>query len=814
MQQYVDIKSQYPDTILLFQVGDFFELFWDDAKVVSAAIGLTLTKRGTHNGEPIPLCGVPIHTSSHYITKLVRQGFKVALAEQLEEAVPGKLVARAVTRVLTPGTLTDDKLLDQKSASYLCSFFPDPNGCGLLFGELLSAQLFATTLPPQLLEQLPEVSKALESEINRFLPDEILLPDTKSTEYAGQFKKLGYYTTPVVSEDEGAMRGWLSRHFDRDTNTKINASSGLRSAMAMFHTYLKKNQEAALEQFRNIHFYQPEEFLLIDPASQRNLELIRPMHEGGLTLFGHLDGAVTAMGSRTIKKWIQRPLVSKPHIEQRLDAIQSLTMAPTTLRSTEQSLKEVGDLERVVGRIALRRATPHDYLLLKQALGILPALRTAIESVRVHSTLMAAIYERLADLQQLWKLLEQALTTDNPDQLIKEGFDKQLDQLRDLANNSNTKIMELEAAESERTGIQSLKIRYNSVHGYYIEITKANFHLVPPDYTRQQTLAGRERFIMPALRRLQGEILAAQHEVKSLEQALFEQVKGAVIQQLTFLRHTAQALAHLDGLVGLSLVSYHNGYVRPIFNDNSITDRSIIIESGKHPVVAAALGHQFIPNDSLLNDDQSIWIITGPNMGGKSTYLRQVALISLMAHMGTYVPAKSAIMPILDRIFTRIGAGDNVSGGKSTFLIEMEETAAICTQATSRSLVILDEVGRGTSTYDGLAIAQAVIEHLHQIKARCLFATHYHELTALDNIPGMVSYHAANKQVPTGILFLYKMVPGAADGSFGIAAAKLAGLPAPIVARAQEILNRLGKTSSDNFSLYSSEIKSECAHPD
>ncbi len=816
MQQYVDIKEQYPDTILLFQVGDFFELFWDDAKEVSTVLGLTLTKRGTHNGEPIPLCGVPLHTASHYIAKLVKRGYKVALAEQLEEPVPGKLVARAVTRVLTPGTLTDDKLLDQKSASYLCSFFPDAGSCGLLFGELLSAQLFATTVPLPLIKELvgqstfaASAGRALvESEINRFVPDEILLPESKAKEYATHFKKLGYYTTPVVSEDEGHMRGWLSRHFDRDTNTKITSSNSLRSAMALFHSYLKKNQEAALEQFRTIHFYQPEEFLHIDPASQRNLELVRPMHEGGLTLLSHLDGAATPMGSRTIKKWIQRPLVSKAHIEHRLDAIQACVTAPNSLRSIEQALKEVGDLERVVGRIALRRATPHDYLLLKHALGILPELRNTIQAMANRSTLMSAIHERLADLQQLWQLLEKSVASDNPDQLIKLGFDTHLDGLRDLATNSNTKIMELEAAEIARTGIQSLKIRYNSVHGYYIEITKANYHLIPPDYQRSQTLAGRERFTMPALRQLQGEILAAQQEVKSVETALFEQVKSAVLQQLAPLRHTAQALAHLDGLLGLSLVSYHNSYVRPVFSEHSIHDQSMVIESGKHPVVAAALGHEFIPNDTVLNDDQSVWIITGPNMGGKSTYLRQVALISLMAHMGMFVPAKSAVMPLLDRIFTRIGAGDNVSGGKSTFLIEMEETAAICTQATNRSLVILDEVGRGTSTYDGLAIAQAVVEHLHAIKARCLFATHYHELTALENSPGMVCYHAASKQVPTGILFLYKMVRGAADGSFGIAAARLAGLPAPIVARAQEILAGLGHESKDwpNHKFLESEL--------
>jgi DNA mismatch repair protein MutS len=786
MQQYFAIKAEYSHALILFQVGDFYELFFDDAKMAAAYLGIALTKRGTNNGEPIPLCGVPVHALDHYLSKLVRGGFNVAICEQLQEAVPGKMVARGVTRVLTPATLTDAKLLDDKTASYLFSFFPAPTGWGLLFGELLSAQLFATTLPASAL-------KSLEAEVVRYFPDEILLPDDPlAKQFQSHFKQMGYYTAAVpFSADKEQSQGWMSRHFSSDTVKQVEAHEGLRNAVTVMHDYLRKNQESSLEQFKSIYFYQPEDFLQLDAATQRNLELIKPLQEAaaGCTLFAHLDQAATPMGSRMIKKWIQRPLVVQDAIEQRLDAVEILTDRVASLRQLEKFLKDVGDLERIIGRIALRRATMHDYLQLKAALATLPSIKAVLAEIRA-AVLLGAIDDRLVTLPVLLAELERALNDDSATQwLIKKGYDERLDRLRELATNSHAKIVALEVREQQKTGISSLKVRYNGVHGYYIEITKTNLDLVPDYYVRQQTLVGRERFITPELRQLQGEILTAQQESSAVEAALFDQIKITVVGSVGTLRHICAALSRLDALMALSLVSYQNNYIRPTFTPN----RDIKITAGRHPVIAQLLGGSFIPNDTELTEAQSLWIITGPNMGGKSTYLRQVALITIMAQLGCYVPASKAELSILDRIFTRIGAGDQLSAGKSTFLVEMEETATICNQATARSLVILDEVGRGTSTFDGLAIAQAVVEFLHtKVAARCLFATHYHELTELEaRLPGIVSYYAASTKGPAGIMFRYKIVRGTADGSFGIEVARLAGLPGEILVRAQEILEDL-----------------------
>ena len=809
MQQYFAIKAEYPDTLLLFQVGDFYELFFEDAQWASSFLGIALTKRGTNNGEPIPLCGVPVHALDHYLVKLVRGGFKVAVCDQLHEAVPGKVVERGVTRVLTPGTLTDTKLLDEKSASYLFSFFPIQDQWGLLFGELLTAQLFATVLPV-------DAHKMLESEITRFFPDEVLVPETKlGKSFQPYFKQLGYFTTTVpYAEDEeglGAARGWLGRQFKREQVSPLYDHEGLRNALYTFYTYLKKNQETALEQFRSIHFYKPDDFLVLDSATQKNLELLKNTQDGGSahTLFNLMDGAVTSMGSRTIKKWITRPLVKQEAIVQRQEVVTTFVQDVACAQIVEKLLREVGDLERVVGRIALKRAHVHDYLSLKQSLAVVPELKKNLHMYD-DVALVHLMVAKLADFSELHALLTEAINDDVAKEwLIRSGFDKRLDRARDLIDNSHTKIVELEKAEQQKTGIQSLKIRYNQVHGYYLEVTKANLDSVPDYYIRQQTLVGRERYITKELRDLQAEILTARQEVGALEAELFDKVKTETYAYLSALRAVAQALAHVDALLGLSRVAYEQGYVCPTFNDN----RDIIIEDGRHPVVARALSTTFIPNHSQLTDAQSLWIITGPNMGGKSTYLRQVALISLMAQCGSFVPAKSANLPILDRIFTRIGAGDHVAGGKSTFLVEMEETALICTQATQNSLVILDEVGRGTSTFDGLALAQAVVEYIYTtVKARCLFATHYHELTELEKrYEGIATYHMACKKVPEGILFLHKIIKGTADGSFGLEVARLAALPRPIITRAQEILNALERqTISDHHSIVpaSSQLES------
>lgn len=784
MQQYHDIKCEYQDTLLFFQVGDFYELFYDDAKTAAAFLGIALTSRGKDNNEPIPLCGVPIHAKDHYLTKLIKGGFKVALCDQMEEAKPGTLVKRAVTNVLTPGTLTDSHLLDEKSASYLFSFYPGQDEWALVFGELLTAQLWTTIIPAG-------SEKIVESELARFFPDELIIPDVKSAKnYIPWFKKQGYYTT-LLSGDIQDVHPWIDQ-FPQNIKEVINAHESLRLALYYFYAYLKKTQYGS-DQLFNVHVYQPDDFLHLDAATQRNLELIKNNYDGGQahTLFSILDGASTPMGSRMIKKWLQRPLIKKKAIEQRQDVIGVFVKHVSLLQLLQQLLSCIGDIERVVGRIALGRSQVHDYQALLSCLSNVPEIIKALASIQSNA-LIAVIIQHLSGFESLYEYVNTAFYREIHERyIIKAGFDKELDHMRELVTYSNQKILNLETEEQQQTGIQSLKIRYNNVHGYYIEVTNTHKDRVPDRYKRRQTLAGKERYTTAQLQQLESEIMHARNQIDQREKWVFEQVKATVAKQVTHLRKLAHALAHIDALHGFAKIAYNNRYTRPHFNEN----QEIVIAEGKHPIIAQNTQAGFIPNDTLLNDTQSLIILTGPNMGGKSTYLRQVALLCIMAQCGSFVPAKSCNVPILDRVFTRIGAGDNLAAGKSTFLVEMEETATICSQATQKSLVILDEVGRGTSTFDGLAIAQSVVEYIHQtIHARCLFATHYHELTYLSKkYPGIASFYASSKKTEAGIVFLYKIMQGVADGSFGIEVAKLAHLPPSVIERSRVILKDLSQ---------------------
>lgn len=792
MQQFFSIKKEHADTLLLFQVGDFYELFFDDAKVAAEFLGITLTKRGTFQEEPIPLCGVPIHAIDHYLTKLVRGGFKVALCDQLEPAQTGKLVARGVTRVLTPATLTDEKLLDARSASYLFSFFPLPNAWGLLFGELLTAQLSATVLPVG-------SEKMLESELTRFFPDEIIVPDSQAGKpFASYFKKLGYFITKVDApdqyQDDENYNQWRSA-FSPNSHAILDKHDVIDHSLQTFYAYIRKTNAQAVDQFRSISWYDPHNFLLLDGATQRNLELIKNNQDNSRahTLFSVMDRAVTPMGSRMIKKWIVRPLLNKSAIEKRQDSVVECLNNVVLVQQLKEKISLIGDIERLVGRIALYRATHNDYCALARVLCVLPEVSELLQGYSPES-LLAVIARTINNFDQLQQLLSCSLDDDTSNEwIIKKGFNSELDRVRDLIERGQYMIIDLERKEQKETGINSLKIRYNQSHGYYIEVTKANLHAVPDYYTRRQTLVGRERFITDELQTLQYDIERARTQIETLERDLFDQVKREVALSVAQLRKSAYALAHLDALVGFARTAYDNNYVRPTFTH----DRDIVIENGRHPVVEQSVGSHFIANNTNLMDDESLLIITGPNMGGKSTYLRQVALISIMAQCGSLVPAQSASLPLIDRIFTRIGAGDNVAEGKSTFLVEMEETATICMQATKNSLVILDEVGRGTSTFDGLAIAQAVVEYIYtRIGARCLFATHYHELTALEkDFSGIASYYLSSKKTASGIVFLHKIIKGVADGSFGIEVARLADLPESIIDRAQVIVSGLSDLS-------------------
>jgi DNA mismatch repair protein MutS len=789
LRQYFSIKEQYPNALLLFQVGDFYELFFEDAQKAAAFLGIALTKRGFHNDNPVPLCGVPVHALDHYLVKLVKGGFHVVICDQLEPARPGKIVERGVTQVLTPGTLTDVKLLQEKSASYCAAIVSIAQTYGVVFIELLTGHLFVTIISR-------DQEAVLDAELRRFSPDEIIISDNKHSEMLeGYLKKQGFVVTCFGEAHASNFFSWFencqSTSFDL-----IKQSEAAQEVLKLLHAYLQKNQEQALPFCKNIFFYSTDDFLMLDAVTQRNLELIKNTHDGSSehTLFWVIDRAVTSMGSRMLKKWLMRPLIKQELIEQRLDIVELLVKNILLREEIAAQMKEIGDIERVVGRIALNRAQLHDYRALLRALQAIPFLVHYL-SDHANIYLIERIVHGMGNFQELRELLQNSLN-DNPEQqwLIKVGYHTELDRLRTLMQEGAQAIAAFEKKEQERTGIQSLKVRYNQVHGYAIEVTKTNIEMVPADYVRMQTLVNRERFTTQALKDLEYDILRAQQDGHSLEQELYEQVCSQVAAYVTLLRRLAQACAQLDAFVGLATVAYEHAYVRPTFHE----ERDLIIESGRHPVVAAVLqqsgrGTTFIPNDLVMTEQERTWIITGPNMGGKSTFLRQVALISIMAHMGSFVSAQRAQLPMLDRIFTRIGAADNVAQGKSTFLVEMEETAIICNQATEKSLVILDEVGRGTSTYDGLAIAQAVVEYLHEkVRARALFATHYHELTALaETYSGIAVYHAASKKTEQSIVLLHKIIRGVADGSFGLDVARGALLPQEIVNRADMILQYL-----------------------
>lgn len=902
MRQYHDIKNKFPDTLLFFQVGDFYELFFSDAHKASAFLGIMLTKRGTVGTEPIPLCGVPVHTVDHYILKLVRGGFRVALCDQLTKPQPGKIVERGVTRVFTPGTLTDMHMLQEKSASYIAAFcssqatdfsseatrfsgettrlsstpvpLPNPkkyaenrHSCdgtatrGLVFAELLTGQIFVTVLDAQ-------DEKMTEAELARFMPDEILLPATKAGQTDDLFlKKRGYCTTlcagefgqhgicapapnaktgkcvheqsesqaptareesirenyagqasclsqnqepdehkhmqekvSAACEESNELHAWITRNGTPAVCAFIAGSPAATAAIGLLYTYLKKNFPLGLEQCKQIFIYGSDDFLILDASTQRNLEITANLHDGTSThtLLGVLDEASTSMGSRRIKKWLVRPLRKKESVEQRLDAIDAFLAHAAAHEQIRTALKQIGDLERVVGRIALKRAALPDYISLMHALEIIADLTPVLTGFD-QATLVHLLLSKITDFTDLYMLLRASLN-DNTEQpfLIKPGYHAELDRLRSILENSARAVIELEHREQEALGIASLKIRYNKAHGYGIEITKTHLALVPAHYIRLQTLTNRERYTIQDLKDLEYDIQRARAGVDELEQEVFQDICTHVFQAVHALKKCADALAHLDALAGLAQCAHLHNYVRPVMTDR----RDIMIQNGRHPVVESCMqGQTFIPNDLHLTDQESLLIITGPNMGGKSTYLRQAALICIMAQAGSFVPASRAELPVLDRIFTRIGAADHVAAGKSTFLVEMEEAALICSRATDKSLVILDEVGRGTSTYDGLALARAIIEYIYtHIRARCLFATHYHELTTLtEKYPGMGAYNASSTETAEGVLLLHKIVKGKSDGSFGIEVARQAGLPLAVITRAKEILAHIKEQGTDGW---------------
>lgn len=813
MRQYHDIKARFPEEIVLFQVGDFYELFYDDAQKAAAQLGIVLTARGTNNGQPIPLCGFPRHTLDSYLVKLINGGFRVVVCDQMSTGESTKLIERTVSQVLTPGTLTDSKLLDEKSAAYVCTVVATEQAYALLFVEALTGKAYATITTTA-------HAKLLEAELSRFMPQEIIMAPQPELEKL--VRAMGYTITTIraASEYTDACLQWLKALPQDGAVQIIERSFSLQMCVQLLYAFLSKNNPAVLQHIKHITLYRPDDFLMLDASTQRNLELVK--NQDGIrahTLFAVLDRAATPMGSRTIKKWILRPLADLAQIEQRLSSVQTLIEHSMLRDQLVGVLRNIGDIERVIGRIALQRAQLHDYSMLMRFLQQLTSLASLLTqgSLQQIGAVLTAHHEAC---MQLYHLLVSSIYDENEREwMIRAGYHAELDRLRTLVDSGSQQILELEQREQQVTGIASLKIRFNNAHGYGIEVTKPQLHLVPERYQRLQILVNRDRFTTPELRSLEYDMQRAQADSIRIEKELFTQICAQVHQYVPVLHLLANVCAELDGFIGFACSAVEQHYVRPIFT----TSRDLMVHQSRHPVVEAkikSMGQgQFIANDVTLTQEERLWIITGPNMGGKSTFLRQTALIIVMAQAGSFVPAAYAQLPLFDRIFTRIGAADNVAQGKSTFWVEMEETALICNEATEKSLVILDEVGRGTSTYDGLAIAQAVLEYIYaQIKARCLFATHYHELTELaQKNPGIVAYHAASKKTIDGIVFLHQIKKGCAQGSFGIEVAKNAQLPAAVIARAQLLLAELSQghvqieRSTGHTQLQSEQLFTPCS---
>ncbi|MBI4467068.1 MAG: DNA mismatch repair protein MutS [Acidobacteria bacterium] len=800
MRQYQAIKKQYPHALVLFRLGDFYELFYEDAKVAARELQITLTARHRERGTPVPMCGVPYHAAPTYIARLVRRGYKVAICEQTEEPGKGKkLVRREVVRVITPGTAVDAAVLGPRENNYIVACLPDPkrNLAGLAYADLSTGEFRATELAgTEWLERVRE-------ELHYLAPRELLRPQEVKLRGAGTGDAwpTSFVETPledwIFSTDNGERL--LREQFGVVTLDGFGLEGkalAVGAAGALVH-YLRDTQRSTLAHLGRPAFYQQDEALVLDTVSVYNLELLEPLfgNDRSTTLLATLDETITAAGGRLLKNWLLRPSVAREEIAARLDAVEALARNAVVRDELRATLGQVYDLERLLSKCTLETAIPRDLVALRQTLELLPGFRRTIEPLGARR--LRELHEGLDELADLRGLIERAISDDPPASLsdpgtIRPGYNPELDELRRLRSHGQQYIAEMEARERKRTGIGSLKVRFNNIFGYYLEVSKPNLSRVPGDYERKQTLVNAERFTTPELKEYERKVLSAEEKIAQLERTLFAEVCGQVAAAATRIRATAAVLAQLDLLTTFAQLAVSQNYTRPEFSDTG----ELEIVAGRHPVIehlGAATGERFVPNDTYLNDSSAlILIITGPNMGGKSTYLRQVALICLLAQMGGYVPAEKARLPILDRIYTRIGASDNLARGRSTFLVEMTEAATILNTATPRSLVLLDEVGRGTATFDGLAIAWAVVEYLHaHTRAKTLFATHYHELTELaDLLPGVKNVHVSVKESGSEIIFLRKVEPGSADKSYGIDVAKLAGLPLEVIERARQVLVR------------------------
>ena len=786
MAQYQAMRRSLPaDVLLFFRLGDFYEMFFEDATEAAGLLNVALTKRGG-----VPMCGVPHHAAENYIAKLIKQGRRVAIGEQTSEPVPGKIVDREISQIISAGTIDNLSLLDDRRHNYLAAVYADRNTFGLAAVDHSTGEFTVAEFPDR---------QQLEDELTRLAPSELLISDEQLEDLAGLPHVLPYEGYAFLLEQAVHT---LRDHFKVQSLDGFGCTemhSALGAAGAILH-YLSFQLRRSCDHLRGLAVRQTGEQVAIDTASQHNLDLVDSRSGRQHTLLGVLDRTTTPMGARKLRDWILHPVSEGRTLEARHDLIESFLAENFLLTKCRESLKNIRDIERCTGRLAQGSGNPRDLQALQSSLAQIPALRADLEALPSPKSEIRAlklqILDELHEFPELVSLLESALVEEPPVSprdggLIRDGFTPELDELRSASRDGKEWIAQMQQSERERTGIDSLKIKFNNVFGYFIEVTKANLSKVPDDYQRKQTMANAERYITPDLKEVEGKVLGADERAKKLEYEEFLKLRGEVTNHLDALQRCANGLATLDVLLGLAETAQLYQHTRPVLDDS----RDLEIVNGRHPVLEQTLVEEkFVPNDSRLHHDSSrLLIITGPNMAGKSTYIRQVALIVLMAQIGAYVPAESARIGLVDRIFCRVGASDDLARGQSTFMVEMNETSLIVNNATDRSLVILDEIGRGTATFDGLSIAWSVAEHLHdEIECRALFATHYHELCDLANTKVAVENHnVAVREWNDDIIFLRKILPGPADKSYGIQVAKLAGLPRPIIDRAKEILSHL-----------------------
>lgn len=806
MKQYIETRKKYHDCILLFRLGDFYEMFLEDAKLASKLLGIVLTSRKAGKGNKIPMAGIPYHSANNYITKLIRAGKKIAICEQVEDPKFAKgIVKREVVKVITPGTVLEPNLLDDKSNNYIMSLIRNRNFIGISVVDITTGESLVSEFEDKNLNKL-------DNEIFKFKPSECIIPE-QDTELLGILKKYEFISiNPYESFafEYIQARELLISHFTRaEYRGKTTSLSGFGidgltyciCAYGALLKYLKETQLTTIEHINKVRFYSILDYMIIDSSTLRNLELVsRSYSDNGRagTLLAVMDHTKTSMGARMLKNWILQPLLNIPKIKERQEGVEELYKDTLKRKSLEELLDKIYDIERLAGRIGCKVANARDLISLKESIKIIPLIK---EKLKDFNSFILQDIKNIDELPDMEELIEKSILHEpsvdlKSGNLIKQGYNEELDNIKNEIKDVKDWIASLQEKERKRTRISSLKVRFNTVFGYYIEVSKANLENVPDDYIRKQTLVNAERFITPELKEYESKVLGAEERIRELEYNLFCEIRDKISGNIDRIQKTAFYLALLDTLVSLAEVAANYNYVKPEVNESDCLE----IKDGRHPVIERIIQEQFVPNDTNLNNTENqILIITGPNMAGKSTYLRQVALLVLMSQIGSFIPAEKASIGIVDRIFTRVGASDNIVYGQSTFMVEMTEVANILNNATNKSLIILDEVGRGTSTFDGISIAWAVVEYLHNeknISAKTLFATHFYELTELTlTLSRVKNYNIAVKEYNDNIMFLRKIVEGSADRSYGIQVARLAGLPRQVLERAKEVLTNLEKVN-------------------